>query len=176
MAVQIGARPDSGFDDPLGMLKDCHRRIERFLGILCHVAERAQGRGVTDEEREAVEAALQYFRHGGQRHTADEEESLFPRMRAAEDVSLDDIDRLESDHREANDLHASVERLFMIWMKTGSLAREEAAHLQKQTERLNCLYSKHIVIEETVVFPRAVQMLHREQLAAIGSEFRMRRQ
>jgi len=34
MAIQIGAKPDSGFDDPIGMLKDCHRRIERFLGIL----------------------------------------------------------------------------------------------------------------------------------------------
>jgi hypothetical protein len=35
MAIQIGAKPDSGFDDPIGMLKDCHRRIEHFLNILC---------------------------------------------------------------------------------------------------------------------------------------------
>ena len=34
MAIQIGAKPDSGFDDPIGMLKDCHRRIVSFLGIL----------------------------------------------------------------------------------------------------------------------------------------------
>lgn len=34
MAVQIGAKPDSGFDDPIGMLEDCHRRSEAFLGIL----------------------------------------------------------------------------------------------------------------------------------------------
>ena len=46
MSVQIGAKPDSGFDDPLGMLKDCHRRIEHFLGILRLVAERATGAGV----------------------------------------------------------------------------------------------------------------------------------
>jgi len=81
MAIQIGAKPDSGFDDPIGMLKDCHRRIESFLGILCVVIDRTQGRSLTDEEREAVKAALQYFRTGGQRHTADEEESLFPRLR-----------------------------------------------------------------------------------------------
>ena len=42
MAIQIGAKPDSGFDDPIGMLKDCHRRIESFLGILCVVVDRAQ--------------------------------------------------------------------------------------------------------------------------------------
>jgi hypothetical protein len=47
MAVQIGAKPDSGFDNPLGMLKDRHRRIESFLGFLCMLAERAQGRSLT---------------------------------------------------------------------------------------------------------------------------------
>ena len=54
MAIQIGAKPDSGFDDPIGMLKDCHRRIESFLGILCVVVDRAQGRNLTDEERDAL--------------------------------------------------------------------------------------------------------------------------
>ena len=44
MGIQIGAKPDSGFDDPIGMLKDCHRRIEHFLHILCVVVERAHGR------------------------------------------------------------------------------------------------------------------------------------
>ncbi len=76
MGIQIGAKPDSGFDDPLGMLKDCHCRIEHFLGILCVVVERALGRTLTEEEIAAVEAALNYFRVGGQRHTADEEESF----------------------------------------------------------------------------------------------------
>jgi hypothetical protein len=35
MAIQIGAKPDNGFDDPIGMLKDCHRRIEHFPYMLC---------------------------------------------------------------------------------------------------------------------------------------------
>lgn len=62
------------------MLKDCHRRIEHFLDILCVVAERAQNRNLTEEERSAVKAALQYFHVGGERHTLDEKESLFPRL------------------------------------------------------------------------------------------------
>ena len=121
MAIQIGAKPDSGFEDPIGMLKDCHRRIESFLRILCAVVDRAQGRTLTSEERDAVKAALQYFRTGGQRHTADEEESLFPRLRESEAGSLAEIDRLEGDHREANDLHASVERLYSTWIASGEL-------------------------------------------------------
>ena len=74
MAVQIGARPDSGFDDPIGMLKDCHRRIEMFMNILCRIVQQAQGRSLDAEERQAVSAALHYFRESGPRHTMDEEE------------------------------------------------------------------------------------------------------
>ena len=126
MAIQIGAKPDSGFDDPIGMLKDCHRRIESFLGILCVVVDRAQGRSLADEERNAVKAALEYFRTGGQRHTADEEESLFPRLRKSNAKSFEEIDRLEDEHREANDLHGSVERLYSAWIESGGLGSEEA--------------------------------------------------
>ena len=94
MAVQIGAKPDSGFDDPIGMLKDCHRRIEHFLDILFLIAECAHARALTGEERSAVQAALQYFHVGGERHNADEEESLFPRLRGeSSGGSLEEIAR-----------------------------------------------------------------------------------
>lgn len=175
MAIQIGAKPDSGFDDPIGMLKDCHRRIESFLGILCVVIDRAQGRSLTDEEREAVKAALLYFRAAGQRHTADEEESLFPRLRKSDAKSFEEIDRLEDDHHEAKLLHESVERLFSIWIESGTLGAEDTGQLHAETGRLKQLYSDHIHVEETVVFARASQVLDSHAIAAIGTEFRFRR-
>jgi len=175
MAVQIGARPDSGFDDPIGMLKDCHRRIESFLGILCVVVKRAQGRGLSDEERDAIKAALQYFRTGGQRHTADEEESLFPRLRKSNAQSFEEIDRLEDDHHEASDLHGTVEQHYSTWIESGLLGLEATQQLLAQTARLNQLYSDHIQVEETIVFARAVQVLDTHAIAAIGTEFRFRR-
>jgi hemerythrin-like domain-containing protein len=175
MAIQIGAKPDSGFDDPIGMLKDCHRRIESFLGILCVAVDRAQGRSLTGEERDAVEAALQYFRTGGQRHTADEEESLFPRLRKSDATSFAEIDRLEGDHREANDLHSSAERLYSAWIESGGLGPADTRLLLSETARLKQLYSDHIQVEETVVFARAAQALDQQTIAAIGTEFRLRR-
>jgi hemerythrin-like domain-containing protein len=176
MAIQIGAKPDSGFDDPIGMLKDCHRRIESFLGILCVVVGRAQGRSLTSEERVAIQAALQYFRTGGQRHTADEEESLFPRLRKSVAAdSLKEIDRLESDHHDADDLHRSVDRLYSKWIDIGGLGSDEAQQLLTDTERLKELYSNHIEVEETIVFARAVEVLNDQEIAAIGTEFRFRR-
>ncbi|MGA9586287.1 MAG: hemerythrin domain-containing protein [Terracidiphilus sp.] len=175
MAIQIGGKHDSGFDDPIGMLKDCHRRIESFLGILCVVIDRAQGRKLTDEEREAVNTALQYFRTGGQRHTADEEESLFPRLRKSDAKSFKEIDRLENDHHESNDLHGSVERLYSTWIESGALGAEDTRRLHAETGRLRKLYADHIQVEETVVFARAIEVLDSHAIAAIGTEFRFRR-
>jgi hemerythrin-like domain-containing protein len=175
MAIQIGAKPDSGFDDPIGMLKDCHRRIESFLGIICVVVDRARGRSLTGEECDAVNAALEYFRTGGKRHAADEEESLFPRLRKCDAKSFKEIDRLEGDHHEANDLHGSIERLYSAWKESGCLGMEATQLLLSQTARLKQLYSDHIQVEETVVFARASQVLDRHAIEAIGTEFRFRR-
>jgi hemerythrin-like domain-containing protein len=174
VAVQIGAKPDSGFDDPLGMLSDCHRRIEHFLAILCAVAERAQGRTLTKEQSAAAQSALHYFRVGGQRHTADEEESLFPRLLAR--GGFRELDRLEDDHAEANHLHAEVEGLYGSWISSGSLPEGESRRLLSCTNRLRNLYQAHIQVEDNVVFPKAAQVLDKDAVAAIGQEFRLRRQ
>ena len=177
MAVQIGAKPDSGFEDPIGMLKDCHRRIEHFLDILCVVAERARDRSLTEEEQSAVKASLQYFHVGGERHTRDEEESLFPRLlTAAPDGAATVIDRLTRDHCDANDLHASIDWLYTAWISARTLQRAEQADLLAQTASLRRLYADHIQIEENEVFPRASRALDSESLAAIGREFSARRQ
>ncbi|MFZ0394239.1 MAG: hemerythrin domain-containing protein [Terracidiphilus sp.] len=173
MGVQIGAKPDAGFDDPIGMLTDCHRRIEQFLGILCVVAERARGRAMSDEEAAAVEAALAYFRVGGRRHNADEEESLFPRMRATGDT--DDVGELEHEHRDAGALHARVEELYAKWPVQAGLEAGMQKELAESTEGLKRLYAKHIEREETVVFPRAARTLNAEAIAEMGREFRARR-
>ena len=176
MAIQIGAKPDSGFDDPIGMLKDCHRRIEHFLNILCTVAERVGDRSLTEEEHSAVKAALQYFHTGGERHTLDEEESLFPRLAGAagaEDLKV--IDRLENDHARASELHASVDWLYTSWITDGALERVDQQRLMSHTASLRQLYKTHIEIEENVIFPRAAEMLDNDALSAIGNEFNTRR-
>jgi hemerythrin-like domain-containing protein len=176
MAIQLGAKPDSGFDDPIGMLKDCHRRIESFLQILGIVADRATGRALTDEESAAVRSALQYFRSGGRRHSADEEESLFPRLRAQ--IGPDDAEEivgLEEDHRKADALHSVVEGLYSAWIAAGRLSSADDQQLKSATKQLSRLYEGHIATEETIVFPRAAKLLDWGTIAAIGQEFRARR-
>jgi hemerythrin-like domain-containing protein len=175
MSVQIGAQPDSGFDDPLGMLQDCHRRIERFLNALGTVVRRARGRALDTEEAAAVQSALHYFRVGGSRHTDDEEVSLFPRLSAHPGAPGTTMNDLEEEHQRAQGLHYVIDRLFMMWLNARALKGEQEEQLASAMAQLEQLYALHIDVEERILFPAAAKLLSREELAAIGVEFRRRR-
>ena len=81
MPVTIGATA-STFTNPIGLLSDCHRRIDRFLKTLQTIANEKRGRPLDAEYRRALEIALKYFREAAPKHTADEEEDLFPALRS----------------------------------------------------------------------------------------------
>jgi hemerythrin-like domain-containing protein len=181
MPVTLGARPEHGFDQPLGLLSDCHRRIESFLGMMIRVLEQSNGgRGpLTREARAAMEAALRYFDVAAPRHTQDEEQSLFPRLRASDDPDahavLQRIESLEVDHRHAEAMHEEVNRLCRKWLDAGSLEAEELRRLGELLGGLRATYARHIALEDTELFPLAARVLDRRQLAEVGREMARRR-
>ena len=91
-------------------------------------------------------------------------------------MDLEELDRLENDHREADDLHNSVEQLYSQWIEDSKLGPEDTQRLIAETGRLSQVYTRHIQIEEDVVFARAEKLLDRQTIVEIGSEFRLRRQ
>jgi hypothetical protein len=60
MPIQIGTKSHS-FSEPIGLLSDCHRRIEMFLASLEAVAV-VIDRPASEETQRGLEAALRYFR------------------------------------------------------------------------------------------------------------------
>ena len=177
MPVQIGARSHS-FSDPTGLLSDCHRRIEMFLGTLERVASIID-RPLTDDTRPALESALRYFREAAPKHTADEEESLFPRLRRMHlpdlEAALSKLAPLEHDHLLAASLHAQLEKLGLRYLATGSLQSSDTAAFRKAVASLVSLYKQHINIEDNLVFPLAARLLTPGDKAAIASEMADRR-
>ena len=57
MPIQIG-QAEPGFDNPLGLLSACHRRVERFLAALARVARERRGGELTDAERSAFDTIV----------------------------------------------------------------------------------------------------------------------
>ena len=179
MLLKIGHQPDHDFREPLGLLSDCHRRIEHFLSTLTAITNQARGKELTDTQRVQLEGAAAYFATAGPRHTADEEDSLFPRLRAAHDPraaeALELVDRLEHDHADALEHHEVVDQLVRRWLADGNLATAEVEQLRERLDRLNSVYPAHIAVEDNEVFPAAAQILSKNDITEIAREMMARR-
>jgi len=143
------------------------------------VAAREKGGPLTEEHRAALETSLRYFREAAPKHTADEEESLFPRLRrldpAGVQAILTRIDSLEQDHECARTAHDEVERLGQTWLSSGRLSPHEASRLSTVLDQLVRLYRRHIAIEDTEVFPFAASVLPPSDRESVGAEMAARR-
>jgi hemerythrin-like domain-containing protein len=180
MPVQIGTQEKGSFrEDPLALLSDCHRRVEHFLRALLAVAGRAEGRALDAEERDALQRALRYFREAAPKHTQDEEQSLFPRMRQLGGLEIEGamqrIDALEADHITAAAQHQIVEDLGNKWL-AAPLAAGEFRRFRAALELLHELYRRHIEVEDTDIFPLAKRALSPEIQREVGREMAARRQ
>lgn len=168
MPVQIGAQAHN-FSDPTGLLSDCHRRIEMFLRVLEGVAS-VIDRPLPEETRGALKSALRYFREAAPKHTADEEESLFPRLRQMHlpdvEAAIERLEPLEQDHFLAGSLHAEVEALGQRYLATGRLESTGIATFRKAIASLISIYKQHISIEDDLVFPLAARFLSGTGLGA----------
>ena len=179
MPIIIGEAPGSDFRNPIGLLTDCHRRIETFLEVLEAVTRQARGESLNDEHRHALEVSLRYFRESVPKHAADEEESLFPRMLTSAGSQLPVIsgvlESLNSDHRRLFGEHERVDELGRWWLANDFLQPEEVTRLASIIEDLKNTYARHIRIEENDVFPLARQILGPDASHSIATEMAARR-
>ncbi len=179
MALKIGGTTDHGYHEPLGLLSDCHRRIEHFLHVLVTVDQLRSGGPLEADHRRALEAALRYFEMAAPNHTADEEDSLFPRLRASGDPAarqaLALVQRLEADHDVADGHHAAVNVLVRRWLDRNGLDPDDAAALRGHLSALQALYQAHIAVEDHDLFPAAARVLDATALAEMGREMAKRR-
>jgi hemerythrin-like domain-containing protein len=179
MAITIGKVPESDFRRPLGLLGDCHRRIEYFLTLLIVVTRQTQGGRLGEQERQALEVALRYFRMAAPNHTLDEEESLFPRMRASghpqAQAAIEMLDALHADHLRADELHRQVEVIAARWLEEDHLSGKQTHRLADTLGELSEIYDKHIAIEDGQLFPLAESVLDPVEIQGIGREMAARR-
>ena len=177
--INIGEPPASDFTDPIGVLGDCHRRLERFLRLLIVVTQRARGCMLSAEQREALLDALRYFREAAPLHTADEEESLFPQLRTCGHKEVGQIltvlRTLERNHEDAVRWHGAVEDLGQRWLDEGQLSPDGFETLATHLRSLDALYRRHIAIEDGDVFPLARRVLTRSTCLALGRAMAQRR-
>ncbi len=159
-----------GYDDPLGMLSACHRRIERQLGILARLQRHLPEHGCDADARAAARGILRYFDTAAVNHHADEEASIFPRLIAATASAAALVADLDADHRllAARWRHVRPLLAAIAAGARANLAPREVAELRRA-------YDAHIGREESELIPLAKTAIDRPTLVVVGHEMARRR-
>ena len=160
-------------DEPLDALQACHGRIEEQLQALERLAQRGAPAGAAGS---AARAVLRYFDTSGAQHQRDEDEDLFPLLRAraaalGRIAVAAGIDELEREHAP---LEAQGRRLREAL--DGVAAQREAASIDAgDAERFAWLYRRHMDREALLVLPFAREAVGTGERAEHGARRAARR-
>ncbi len=127
-----------------------------------------------------IDTVLNHFATAGIKHTQDEEESLFPRIRAYNETIVsevfDVVERLELQHTGAASIEKSLGKLYLGMAADEEFDWNKVELFADLSESLYDLYRPHIQIENEFVFPAAGKLLSVEELFEVGKEMYQRRQ
>jgi hemerythrin-like domain-containing protein len=166
----------AGYDDPVGMLQGCHRRIEKKLATLRTLCKHLTANGIGAEASVAAQAVLRYFNTAAAYHHEDEENDLMPILdRRVSDAS--DRARLQAVQVRVHEDHREIER---VWARLRKPLEGIADGLMRtipetDVQALASLYRRHIEAEETVLLPLAQRWMTPHDLAALGRAMATRR-
>lgn len=160
--------------DPFARLIQTHRRLEDRLKQLRLAAEDlAQGVGVTSALFD-IEEVAGFLSRGAVRHVEDEEQTLFPKLRAYAELGSV-LGALEAEHGEHRALELEVRNLAEKWAGNVPLDPAEPKKMLELAQRLAEVYAAHIAREEQELFPRARALLDAGTIAEMGREMMERR-
>ena len=170
MLDPFGDREAPTFDDPVGMLRACHGRIERHLATLERLVRHLPIHGADDQARAAARNLLRYFDAAAPNHHADEEASVFPRLlgRTSEAAAL--IATLEEDHAALDRCWRRL-RPLLAGIASGQRANLPPALAHAFATR----YGEHVASENARLLPLCADRLSAGDLATIGREMAARR-
>ena len=166
----------AGYDDPVGMLQGCHRRIEKKLATLGALCTHLATKGIDAEASVAAQAVLRYFDTAAAYHHQDEEIDLMPILeRRVSDAS--DLARLQALEARVHEDHLEIDR---VWARLRRSLEGIADGLMRtipepDVQALISLYRRHIEAEETVLVPLARRWMSPHDLALLGRAMATRR-
>jgi iron-sulfur cluster repair protein YtfE (RIC family) len=172
MLVSLGKRPASNSDHPADILLACHARIRGFMATARAIATRDDA--TADALRESARAVVRYFRVALPRHSADEDESIAPRMKGR-DPGVDEVfATVSAEHRGLEATLATMCELLdaIAQNPAGRVTHRDA--LLALLDELDARWVRHLGLEESVLIP-AMRQLATADLDSIRAEMRARR-
>ena len=159
-----------GFDEPLALLRACHKNITDHCEQLENLITHTGTQGIDDEAHKAARNIVRYFSTSALLHHRDEEEDLFPRLNR-QSIRIAELIR---------DLKQEHEKLDQLWelispeLKKLPDDKFSDGFLQASSEF--CALSRQHVNRENMEFlPLAANSLSQLELTDIGESMAARR-
>jgi hemerythrin-like domain-containing protein len=161
----------------LEMLLDCHVRIRHFMQLsrTLALAEFAPA----GEIAETAAAIYRYFDLALPLHEADENETLFPRLQAVlieGNLVREAAETMVEQHKAIDELAADLLSICDSLRGHPEALPTLASRIEDVTSALDKIFDAHLKLEETVIFPAALESLTAEQLEEMAREMQRRRQ
>lgn len=159
-----------GFDEPLALLRACHKNIldhcDRLEGLVSHI----DTQGIDDEARQAARNIVRYFSSSARLHHRDEEEDLFPRLNR-QSIKIAEL------IRDLKQEHVKLDQLWdIISPGLKKLPDDNFSDEFLQASRDFCALSRQHVNRENMEFlPLAASSLSELELTDIGESMAARR-
>lgn len=153
--------------DPFARLERAHREIEARVAELERAADQTNQDALRTRALESLAASLAYFRGPGAIHHADEEHTLFPRLRPLEGFAQM-LAAFDFQHQMNDTAFAELQAAFDAYQPGASSRLPELAHRFAELQRA------HILAEERVLLPQAARALTRDEVRQIGDEMARR--
>ncbi len=175
-SIKSGPTADPETEDAISLLLGCHDRIRHFTEVGARLAQSPQA--PASDRIEAARAVLRYYTVALPLHEADENESVYPRLKRA--LPPGELAHANQQMLEQHaGINASVAELVPMWQqieRDPQSQNELGERLRLRTEHLRALWNVHLTLEEEQVIPAMRKYLAAADMSAIAQEMRDRRQ
>ena len=162
--------PAPDFNDPLGLLRACHGRIEGHLQTLLKLADHIEQQGVDADARKAASNIHRYFTTAAVHHHQDEEQDLFPRLVRQSLKLADVIHGLKQDHAR---LEAAWQAIEPLLARPANISDIDA--FRREAQAMADAYRAHIEHETSDLLDVAQHILSSDELRQMGITMAERR-
>jgi iron-sulfur cluster repair protein YtfE (RIC family) len=158
------------------MLLGCHTRIRHYVQLSLTLAG-AENEPLK-EIAEAATAIFRYFSTALPLHEADENKSIFPRLRSAQPAGglvREAAEIMVEQHKAIDEMATELLSLCSSLDHTPERLATLSRRLEHVSRALEQAFAAHLHMEETVIFPALTELLTGEQLEEIRREMQERR-
>ena len=165
-----------GFDRPLDLLRQTHRRLEQRCALMQRLVTHLQEQGCDADAQATAGHVVRFFEDDMAQHHRDEEEEFYDAVvEAAPAKSRPALAKLVAELRGEHERQQAVWRDVLRPQLTAIMEGRGETLNREAVDRCHMLYVSHLEQEEEILFPIAEKRFSRARLEQLGRGMAERR-